>query len=478
MPVARFLKQFATYFQNHRLKVFSILTAVALPVVFFFQNCARMSYDPEAQAVGVLSTSRDPADTTKSLGALAVVGVTGDTDSVKDNRLVNDKIPVFHWTESINATSYDVVVTQGSNVICQVANVTALTVRMSDCQLNNGSYVVTVTSYLGSDSRSSNPYPFIVEDAAVNLTIGTPVIDNKNVSIPYTVENPEYLSVLQCSLLNKTTGALLNKQECTSLRQMDYANLNYGDYIFRVTVLDNRGNQFEREREFSIVQPICNPLAIAPADDNCEKRLKANVFFHTSLDGLPEWNKADMYISQGIPAGTIYLSDIFIPTRSFTSGFPGISDRTEFFGMDIRARMKPSPEMPAGNYQMALLSDDGSIFYIVSSDGKSHIVVDHDYGHGTKLKCGTKAFAFTEEVNIRVKYFQGPRLSIALVLLYRPWNPDSTGKAPCPYPLESRDYFGPFPVPLDATSYPGSAFDKLLQDGWKVVPAESFALPL
>jgi hypothetical protein len=69
--------------------------------------------------------------------------------------------------------------------------------------------------------------------------------------------------------------------------------------------------------------------------------------------------------------------------RSFDEGFPGVTDRFEWFAIDYTARFWVSEP---GKYRFALASDDGSV----------------------NLKMGEHA--------IRVSYFQGPRYQVALVL--------------------------------------------------------------
>ena len=107
------------------------------------------------------------------------------------------------------------------------------------------------------------------------------------------------------------------------------------------------------------------------------------------------------------PVRTIYTPSLCVPARSFDEGFPGITERFEWFAIDYTGRFWISEP---GTYRFALASDDGSIFYI---DDK--IVIDNDKQHPViekegkvKLKVGVH--------RIRVSYFQGPRFHVALVL--------------------------------------------------------------
>jgi hypothetical protein len=107
------------------------------------------------------------------------------------------------------------------------------------------------------------------------------------------------------------------------------------------------------------------------------------------------------------PVGSVYTPFLCVPRRSFDEGFPGITDRFEWFAIDYHARFWVSRE---GRYHFALVSDDGSKLYV---DDKK--IIDNDGLHGelkefgsVKLKSGVH--------RIRVSYFQGPRFHLSLIL--------------------------------------------------------------
>lgn len=116
--------------------------------------------------------------------------------------------------------------------------------------------------------------------------------------------------------------------------------------------------------------------------------------------GLPRFNKLNS-------RGSIYIDSLNIPMRDFTEGFPGVTERTEWFAIDYTGRFwieKPGP------YAFSLISDDGSKLYI-----DNRAVIDNDGIHPPIEK--TKTVKLGGGIHlIRVSYFQGPRDSIALVL--------------------------------------------------------------
>lgn len=116
------------------------------------------------------------------------------------------------------------------------------------------------------------------------------------------------------------------------------------------------------------------------------------------------------------PVGTIFTNGLYIRPRDFGEGFPGVSDRFEWFALDYTGRFYVAK---AGKYKFALISDDGSKLYI---DGRK--VINNDGVHGPLRSDG--AVRLTEGVHtIRLSYFQGPRFTIALILgVLRPGDKD------------------------------------------------------
>jgi hypothetical protein len=107
------------------------------------------------------------------------------------------------------------------------------------------------------------------------------------------------------------------------------------------------------------------------------------------------------------PVGVVYTPYLSVPLRSFDEGFPGVTERFEWFAIDYTGRFWVSEQ---GTYRFALASDDGSILYIdgkrvIQNDGQHQVV---EKSGRVRLKTGAHA--------IRVSYFQGPRFQVALVL--------------------------------------------------------------
>jgi hypothetical protein len=107
------------------------------------------------------------------------------------------------------------------------------------------------------------------------------------------------------------------------------------------------------------------------------------------------------------PVGKIYASELNVPPQDFQQGFPGVTKRFEWFGIDYTGRFWISKP---GDYRFALTSDDGADLYI-----DDDLVLDNDGEHPPATKSATvnlKGGIHT----LRVSYFQGRRFQVALVL--------------------------------------------------------------
>jgi len=108
-----------------------------------------------------------------------------------------------------------------------------------------------------------------------------------------------------------------------------------------------------------------------------------------------------------VAEGIMYTNSLNISKRRFTSGFPGVNEHFEWFALDYNGSFSVKK---AGKYIFRILSDDGSLVWV---DGK--FLINNDGLHSVASK--TAAIELAEgKHKIRVFYFQGPRVDIALQL--------------------------------------------------------------
>ena len=236
----------------------------------------------------------------------------------------------------------------------------------------------------------------------------------------------------------------------------------------------------------------CDPFVLnTNITGSCDQRIRATLYLgRNDWDNFDEyvneyhfvWNKSKNISEKVVdgPDGDIYFSEIWVPTRTSSNGFPGVCKQSEFFALDVKTKIQPSMTMSEGTYQFAVLSDDGAILsYIPEGSAAETVLVNQDSEHKTRYGCANAPVQLVKgkKLSFRIKYFQcrGPKL--ALVLLYRPWSLSSQN-SPVQCGAETNEFFG-----VDAQNFksshtfPGTPYENLLKQGWKPVPIDSYSLP-
>ena len=113
----------------------------------------------------------------------------------------------------------------------------------------------------------------------------------------------------------------------------------------------------------------------------------------------------------------IYVTEINVPWQRWSTGFPGLHHRFEWFGIEYTGIFKP---LRSGRYMFKLISDDGSKLWI-----DDRLVINNDGIHAEwsvrdTLYLSDSLHAF------KLDYFQGPRYDLALQLYWH--QGDSTEK--------------------------------------------------
>ena len=107
------------------------------------------------------------------------------------------------------------------------------------------------------------------------------------------------------------------------------------------------------------------------------------------------------------PRGTIYTTSLDVPPQHFRVGFPGVTERFEWFAIDYTGRFWISKP---GMYRFVLTSVDGARLYI-----DDQLIADNDGIHSTLDR--EASLMLTGGIHkIRVSYFQGPRDTVTLLL--------------------------------------------------------------
>lgn len=172
---------------------------------------------------------------------------------------------------------------------------------------------------------------------------------------------------------------------------------------------------------------ICDPLK-----DETEEILLGHGLVGKLYDGAP--NKIEHFsdlLTKGTPVdGLIYMSKLNIPTRKFDKGFPREDGSMvmnnmgqilhEYFGIEFTGQLELQPGDEAGYYEVGLLADDGVILDIQSAN-ESVSIISGDHYTPTKFFCSNSLVRMEpgKSVPIRLRYFQGPRYHVALIMIWR-----------------------------------------------------------
>jgi len=155
-----------------------------------------------------------------------------------------------------------------------------------------------------------------------------------------------------------------------------------------------------------------NPFGSADVDS---LSLRGDIYY------LPEGTSALPDFSTQAPVGSIYTKTLDVPSRSFSSGFPGVTDRFEWFAIRYTGSFQVDQE---GQYGFRLVSDDGSRLFI---DGQK--IIDNDGVHAPASVSGS-VYLTAGTHQIEVDYFQGPRELVALQLFWTPPGESETISSP------------------------------------------------
>lgn len=157
---------------------------------------------------------------------------------------------------------------------------------------------------------------------------------------------------------------------------------------------------------------------------------------------LAPWTQNLPLFSELDAVAPIYATSLGVHSRFFTRGIPGVTSRTEWFGINYQGNF--GVDQP-GKYEFDLLSDDGGKVYIDDKLVVSDDAIHQDQRSRGKMQLDTGAHT------IRVSYFQGTRIAASLVLLVKPpgrgWrlfdvrdfpSPDESGQQRKKMPLPGR----------------------------------------
>jgi hypothetical protein len=252
----------------------------------------------------------------------------------------------------------------------------------------------------------------------------------------------------------------------------------------------NSGVGFEAGTKLEINPPV-DPIVCDPFDDDGPSYRQNGLSgqFYYLTPEMPRYERVSEYISLGkkVDRVTLFLSRLFVPTRAFDLGFTTQNGATlkndagediyEYFGIEMTSTLMLSTmDQHIGDYQLALLSDDGATLEVQSTPGAPfEMLVDNDGTHPTRFKVSQRPVRFdgSTRLPMKLRYYQGPRFHVSMTLMWRPWpqNPSDVVD-PLDGHASNSDFFDSTQVP----SVEQAKYRELLSRGWKPLDTKNFLL--
>ncbi len=233
---------------------------------------------------------------------------------------------------------------------------------------------------------------------------------------------------------------------------------------------------------FPLNKLVCEPFGGTPT--TVAKPLngvRSKLFYRTT--GMPRYYTAQQYVDLTQASGKdIFLSQINVPTRMFNAGFSSqtsdvLKDDTgqtliEYFGLKMSTAIRLAENDSEGDYEFALLSDDGSVMKIKNPDETWSVHINNDGDHPTRMGCASNIVNMTRRTRLEVDltYYQGPRYHISNVLIWRPVPAGSTAGRDSECGKSGNTYF----FDPNNNSVPLAPFNGLIARGWKVLAPNNF----
>jgi len=227
---------------------------------------------------------------------------------------------------------------------------------------------------------------------------------------------------------------------------------------------------------------VCDPFEGEPSP-SLEQGIKASL--HYRIDGMPRMYKSEDYVTFAKKSDQkLFFADLNVPTRMFTAGFTTQAADTladdngqkliEYFGVKFETILKLAADDAEGDYELALLSDDGTTLKVVGGTVAAptfKTIIANDGDHPTQMGCASELLHMSRDTSVplQLTYYQGPRYHIANVLMWR--KVDKLSKDVSCGKLGNEYYFNP------DTGAAQKPYKDLLARGWKVVAKENFFIP-
>ena len=254
-----------------------------------------------------------------------------------------------------------------------------------------------IPSSIDADIKIAAADVFACKGDAVSLKAG------QSVNLVWTWSMQE---IVDFNLAKVTSGAM------NSLGAIDRSKLSSGYLIYKAPdSISANGDVAVSATSINLDTPAAS----------CKIRLIADTEIGTSDDGKTQGVKGNVYqlvagqpklpdFSKMAPVDQIIVSNIDVPNHAWSTGFPGVRNLYEWFGIQLQGNLYVSKNSQCS---FRIDADDGANLYI---DGIK--VVDNDGVHAVRSAYGDVNLTAGKHA-VRVDYYQGPRYYIALQVLWK-----------------------------------------------------------
>lgn len=284
--------------------------------------------------------------------------------------------------------------------------------------------------------------------------------------------------------------------------------------LLLITSYQNCGGDVKFEDITEVVKPlICDPLSPDGVITDCTKLTNGLVgeiryfldkdpattipeFVYDILDNAIPFpsgiNDVEQFYSTGyLLNAKLILSSINKPSIRFSEGFKDaagvvVADEQgnglfEAFSFKLQSYLLLRDSQEEGLYEFGLLADDGAILQMDTDGDKNlEMIVDNNGTHSTRLACGSKAVDLRhgQPIPMQVKYYQGPRSHIALVMVMRKIATvdDLKTDSLCGF-TDVAKWFGDTSKADYVPDYVNTKFGELAGRGWFIPTPDMFILP-
>ncbi len=228
---------------------------------------------------------------------------------------------------------------------------------------------------------------------------------------------------------------------------------------------------------FSMNKLVCDPFQ--DTSPTATGGLKAKLY--TMPNGEHPSSLAPYFSTGVMSTQDLYFSEVNVPTRIFSLGFPSETGEeiktdtgeviNEWFALRLNSVLKLGPNDEEGDYELALLSDDGATLSIKDENGNFVLAVDNDGLHPTRMGCGAVVnMTASTKLTVQIDYYQGPRWHISVIPMWRKVDSSTTPEVKCG--VSGNNTFFDF----NNNSEPQPTYLGLLDRGWKPISAENWEI--